>query len=230
MNFYKLTLSTDPKIMGKRFPQVGIKNMLEYDMNSPNSIYRANRWGKVTSSLNIPDYILRYHAKRTDILSHMSQFLLISDRLKELIEISPLPDTQIFKAPVLARGKQYQYFLFHLPKNHYKFIDFARSTFALVPFGRPVTILSPEINTLEEFEEWIKEYPYLIKKNPKRQKVIVDKLIFDTDKIPYDMFRIIGPISGYFVSERLKSAIKEKGYTGMDFIPLEKVETVLPPA
>ena len=45
-----------------------------------------------------------------------------------------------------------------------------------------------------------------------------------------DMFRIVNaPPSGYFVSEKLKNAIEENGFTGMEFkevSELDKVEVV----
>ena len=233
MQFFKFTLSTDPKVIGRRFPQISdIENRFEYDRDAPNSIYKSNRWGEVTSNLNIPNYILHGHAKRTDILSHTSQFLLISKNLNELIEEFKLPNKQVFETSVLARGEKYSYSLFYLPDNCYQYIDFSRSTFALVPFGRPVPELFPEINSLEVFEAWIDKYRYLIKSNPHRLKIIVDKLVFNVDKIPFDMFRIIGPLppTSYFVSERLKNAIEEKGFTGMEFTPLDKIKTILPPA
>ncbi len=233
MQFFKLNLSTDPKIIGRRFPQIhDIISPEEYDRESENSIYRISSWEEITSDLNVPDFILHGHSKRTDIVSGVSYMLLISNRLKELVESHSLPRSQVFETSIIARGKKYSYSLFYLPDNSYQFIDFARSTFALVPFGRPVATHFPEINSLEEFESWVKKYPYLVKSNPHRLKVIVDKLVFDIDKIPYDMFRIIGPFSpqSYFVSERLKNAIEDKGFTGMDFIPLEELMNVLPQA
>ena len=235
MNYYKFSFSSDPKKVGRRIPQISEiidKQGGQYNTELPNSINRINPWNEVVANLNAPNFVLHGHAKRTDILSafHHSHLMVISKRLKALFEEYKLPKVQVFETKLISGNKLHDYYLFYLPDNFYQFIDCVRSTFALVRMNaRAVPVFTPQINSLDEFEEWIKEYPYLIKQNPKRLKVIVDKLVFDSDKIPYDMFRILGLISGYFVSERLKNAIEEKGYTGMDFIPLDKIETVLPP-
>jgi len=43
--------------------------------------------------------------------------------------------------------------------------------------------------------------------------------------VKLDMFRIINtPASGYYVSERLKHAIEEKGFTGMAFKEISDVD------
>lgn len=233
MKYYKFSFTSDIKIAGNRFPQIlGIENPNEYNTEADNSVRKINFWSRITDNLNVPNYILHSHAKRTDLLSGVSNMLLISNNLKELIELYNIPAAQIFETSVLARKKKYNYFLFYLPDNYYRFIDFSNSTFALVPItGRPVVIQHIEIETLDQFEKWIKKYPYTVQSNPYRLKVIVNKLVLNSEIIPYDMFRIMGPLppSSYFISEKLKNAIIEKGYTGMEFTPLDEIRTVLPP-
>ena len=48
--------------------------------------------------------------------------------------------------------------------------------------------------------------------------------MLDESKVRYDIFRMARPITGYFVSSKLKIAIEEAGFTGVEFIPFEKVK------
>lgn len=235
MLFFMLDHSTSPKIIGRRFPQISdLSDGFNYDRDAPNSIFRVNIWGELPANLAIPNYVLHGHAKRTDLISsggQHSHLMLISTDLKKLIQDFKLPKIQTFGTKVVRNKDSYEYYVFFLPENLYQFIDFSLSSFALVPMGgeRPVAIQKPEIHTLTEFEKWVKEYPYLIRINSKRLKVVAEKLVLDTKNIPYDIFRIIGPVSGYFLSERIKNAIQEAGLTGLEFVPLENIVTVLPP-
>jgi hypothetical protein len=227
--------STSPKIIGRRFPQVSdLSDGFNYDREASNSVFKANIWRELPPDLAIPNYILHGHAMRTDLISsggQHSHLMLISKDLKKLFQDFKLPKMQTFETKVISRKDSYEYLIWFMPENHYQFIDFSLSSFALVPMGgaRPVALQKPEIHSLTEFEKWVKEYPYSIRANSKRLKVVAEKLVLDTENIPFDMFRIIGPVSGYFLSERLKNAIQQEGLTGMEFVPLEKIMTVLPP-
>jgi hypothetical protein len=49
----------------------------------------------------------------------------------------------------------------------------------------------------------------------------------DLSKATEDMFRIINaPSSGYFISEKLKNAIEENGFTGMAFTEVGKLDKI----
>lgn len=232
MKYYKLKLSTKPEVIGKVFPQISrVKDASNYDRDTSNSIYTAGVWGEVKVDLNVPDYLLHYHSKRTSFLSfHATQFLLIERKLVELFENFKLPIKQIFETSIESRKKNYDYFLFYLPENYYQYIDFKRSTFALVPMrGKKNVVVEPDINSLEEFDSWINEYPYLIRSNPKKMKIVAVNIFLNTNLIEYDFFRIIGPVgmSNYFVSERLKNAMQENGFTGVEYIPLDKIGIIV---
>ena len=46
----------------------------------------------------------------------------------------------------------------------------------------------------------------------------------DESKVGFDLFRMAPPITGYFISDKLKIAIEEASFTGVEFIPFEKVK------
>jgi len=231
MIFFEFKTSANTKVIGRRFPQISdISDANNYDRDAPNSIFKANLWGEVSFDLNIPSFILHGHAKRTDLVSNggfHSHFMLFSKRLKELIETFNLPRTQTFATKVLARKSEYEYFIFYLPAINYELIDFEQSTFCLADWRRRKKVKQIGINNLGEFQGWVKKYPYLVKWNPTGLNVVAEKLVFNAKKNPFDMFRFLGPVNGYFVSERLKDAIEEAGCTGMEFVPIEEIKNVI---
>ncbi|MFL0121198.1 hypothetical protein [Tenacibaculum maritimum] len=71
------------------------------------------------------------------------------------------------------------------------------------------------INTYEEYLEIIKKNK-LIQIKPKQ-------LILKKENINYDIFNLSYIGLGYYVSEKLKKAIEEKGCQGIAFIPIEEL-------
>jgi hypothetical protein len=231
MNYYVLKSSANPSKIGRRFPQVEkIVDREAYPFESAQSISKFNPWGRLPDDLVVPEYELHSSAKLTDLISsggQHSDILIISEKSHDLIKGFDLPPYQSYETKIYAKNEPYIYYVFFIPQNSYELIDFEKSEFALYPMNAmKIRHKSLNINSIADYEKCIKEHPFLVKENPARLKVAIDKLVL-IDDIPFDLFRIIGPIStmySYFVSERLKTAMEENKCTGMDFERLEDIQ------
>lgn len=222
MQYYEIKGETNPKIIGRRYPQAsGIVNHVNYDRNSPNSIFKANVWRKLDTALNIPSLSLHSQSKRTDFLSSVvnNQILLISEKLFELAKKFNLPCFQSFKTSVESKNNQFDYFFFFIPENSTELIDFEKSTFCIARWNSKIETI--EINSFNEFKKEQSKYP-----KPNSFRVAVEQLVLNEKKIKYDFFRILGPLSSYFISESLRDAIIENGITGMEFISTSEMKIV----
>lgn len=230
MNFFCMKYSATPAKIGRRFPQVEtLVDKETYPFDSAQSLSRFNPWGILPDNAVIPEYVLYKSAKLTDLISSTwphSDLKIMSKVLYNLIQDFKLPFCQSFETKVYTKNIPYIYYIFFIPMISYELIDFENSAFALYPMNaKKIRHESLDINTITDYEQCIKKYPFLVKGNPERLKVSLEKLAF-VENVPFDLFRILGPTpSGYsyFVSERLKTAMEENKCTGIDFVGLEDI-------
>ena len=106
------------------------------------------------------------------------------------------------------------YCLFILTKTYQReLIDFSESEFCVGSFFDYNSI--GETLNINNYEEFLQVRDELGSKN----KFLKDKnIILNLSKMDLDLFRIINaPASGYYVSEKLKTAIEKEGFTGFAF-------------
>jgi hypothetical protein len=231
MKYYCMKNSATPAKIGRRFPQIEkLVDRETYPHDSENSLSRFNPWGRLPDDAVIPEYVLYKSAKLTDLISSSwphSNLKIMSKKLYNLIQDFNIPLYQSFETKVYAKNIPYTYYVFFIPMISYELIDFENSEFALYPMNaRKIRHESLDINSITDYEQCIKKHPFLVKENPERLKVTLEKLAF-IENVPFDLFRILGPTpSGYsyFVSERLKNAIEKDNCTGIDIISLEDIQ------
>ena len=112
------------------------------------------------------------------------------------------------------------YKLFHLsyPTNVNNIIKYEQSDFVVLPKGgRFETTLTKSVK-LENHEAYqnLKE---VLNQSKDNLTISYDKLVLDFSTIDEDIIRFIeAPFNnGYYISERLRKDIEEKGFTGMYF-------------
>lgn len=218
MNFYKVKDSTNLKSVGT-FPQVetGIYPIMD---NNPNFI--GNNFLKkidFQAELSIP--ILSKKAKLTDLIScsimGFSNSLLISTKLKFILEKYVTNSVQFFEAPIMYKeSKVSGYWITHPYKYNYEAINYTKCIIRrqnLFDYTQKEAI---QINSAEEFECLISE----------RNKEIFwsysfEKLVLQSN-IPELIFLIGIQGLGYCVSEKVKQEIESAGCTGIEFEPVEQ--------
>lgn len=219
MQFFQLKNLNDTKITGK-YPSRFISRDISmiYDRNAPNSFHRVNRNKPFPNNLIIPPYEMHRWAKRLDNISTNITFsAFISKKALEIFRKVNIPTYQAFPIHVVHKGEKLDYYLFYIPEFSPQFVDYQKSSFIKTRIAKRIEPI--KINSEEEYMNKYNQLdrPFGIK---------AEKLFFKQQGIEIDMFRIIKPASGYFVSERLKNMMKEEQIIGFEFIPEYKVFSV----
>ena len=212
MNYYLIKRSSDIEEIGDT-KQTIFKP--PYNPTLPNTFKDIKVGGSIDFELRVPEFLLAPYAKITDFMRmasiSYSTVKMISPRFLELLQNFQLADHQLFKTKVFDKTRGWDYYFFYFTQTFdEEYVDFEQSEFVITHISR---IISPiEINSFEEFKEKRREV--------RNDSNTVDyiSLVFKTEKIPYDFFRIYKTFyRGFFVSERLKEAIEAAGLTGMTF-------------
>jgi len=224
MKYYKIGMELDPKIIGVKGGECQINVMAEpYDYNAHNSVRQITG---ISLELDFePDLnaqLLRKQAKITDMIS--SQRInslackLFSDRFIEFLTNFNLPKYKTYLAPIMREAKEgdvwyHSHYLFMLVETANTLIDFKQSEFVLKPsiYDPNIDWVQVKVENCEDLYKYLK--PKLYKKGAKR--IHATKIVFKPE-MKYDMIRL-HRLDGYFVSEYLKNAIQQEGYTGMRF-------------
>lgn len=220
MKFYRLTLSTDEKIIG-RYPQS--TEMLRIGDFGKDENFKLGIYGPITNLDIHPITKLQSQAFLTTVIDSSylrpQYFLTVRIELINLFDNFNIPDFEVFESPVHHNNKVYDYKLFHIdyPSND-ELIDFKSSEFYVGKRGLPPSELSVSVNTFEEYLILQKQ----VKIDYEGNNLLCKKILLDFSQCNLDMFRLtVVPALGYFVSEKLKHAIEERGFTGFDFKEIE---------
>lgn len=204
------TLEPNLNEMGA-FPQVEETVVPTLSDDAPN-YYRNVRFKKALTAVYVPDCILTKRARRTDWISTSPVGFLMSDKLKSLVEKYITQNVQFFSTNLLIKSQRFAYWYINTYDSNLANINFKASEIFLTEAGRPfqhLEILNPEdFNTVQKNSQ----APYF----PLITKSVIHK------SVNTDFFVVTGVTGGwgYFVSERLKAAIKSEGCTGMNFEPV----------
>jgi len=216
MRFYKLTLSTDEKIIG-RYPQS--TEMVTTGDFGFNKNFNLGYEGPIKKLNILPETKLEDKAVLTDIVDSCylisPYFLIVNPNLITLFIKFNLPDYEVFDSPVHHKGDINKYQLFHIeyPSND-EVIDFSKSKFYIGERGQAP---SNAIRKVDNFKHYKKVQQH-VKIEFSGKNLLCKELTLDFSKNSFDLFRLtVVPALGYFISERLKDAIEGKGFTGFDF-------------
>jgi hypothetical protein len=221
MKYYKLKDSIDSKIVGK-YPQ-------SEECKNFGDIYTYDYNHILETLIDIPEPILLNKAKETtsfsDSIISLIFFLMIKDDFVNFLKNCKIGNYKIWDMNVHHKGKVIRdYKLFHLIDAHQKsYVDYKNSDFYLGTF-KDYNFIGDTIK-ITDHENFLSTTEVL-----KSQKLILKcrKHVFNFKDATEDLIRIdnttmVGT-KGYFVSEKLKNDIEEKGFTGMAFKEIEEID------
>ncbi len=216
MKYYKIGESIDGKEIGT-YPQIQEANY-NFDPFEDKQFIDNLEYKKINFLPKFAIGKLHKKAKLTNLLSAVpmgfSSKLLINSKLKEILASRNNENYQIFNNPILVDNVvNTNYWLLNPTNFNYENINFKESEiYLLKDLFTKVEILeikSPQdlINEQKRIDKL--GYPF---------QLHIEKLVFDDRKT--EDFVIIDNTHGgigYFVSERLKKDIEDKGISGIKF-------------
>src|SRR5690349_8230730 len=134
MNYFILQPSTRKKDNFGVYPQVQ-RMTARYDYKSENSIYNLNRYKnsfpEFTPNLNA--FLVQKNTQLTDLLSVsvISGGLLLTKKMKLVLESHNLPSHKFYEAHVDFKGKDHQYYWLHIVCDLLDDIDYIKSNFII---------------------------------------------------------------------------------------------------
>ena len=225
MKFFRLKNSFNTKEIG-RYPQVEKINRL----GDLFKIEEIGNTSKINFKWDIPEPIMKKKANVTTLLSVIpfttALFLTFEKSFINFLENFSVGDFSTWELKIHHKDEVLNnYRLFHLsyPSDD-KYIDFEKSDFITITSGgryedtsfKPVKInnLNNYLNSLE------------VVRSAGNLTVTYNKLVLDFSNATEDIIRFIDVTNnlGYYVSERLKNAIEEKGFTGIAFQEIEEMD------
>lgn len=218
MKYYKISSAVDFKEVGP-YPQSEDVNFIgdvqKEFMISPEFI---------DFDFDLPEPILLATAIQTSMISVAAipyWFFVIDDFLLEFLKSFSLGAHQSWKITSWQKRvmlSQYNLFLL-CESSQEKYIDFKISEFyvgSIKDFGyRGENLIIENYGDFKYYEEKLYEEKCLVK---------ASKVVFNLKNTNVDMFRISEVRSkGYYVSEKLKNAIQDSGFTGIRFTEINQI-------
>ncbi len=226
MKYFKLTNSTDINEIGY-YPQDDGKIINIGSLGGINGDYSIGALGKIKQIEKLPELYLAPKAIETTYITSTAippWFLTIKNDFITFLNDFNIDSYQSWKIKVVHdKIVLTNYSLFHISiPSQDKYIDFEKSEFYLKELGNLNKINFPQLVSFNDYEEYVIEKDKL----RKNEMILMHKRVtINLDKIKEDMFRLVNtPLGGYFVSEKLKNAIEEKGFTGMRFKEITEID------
>lgn len=181
---------------------------------------------KISNPFLLPEPILRNKAKQTDLLYVVPVsspvFLVISDDLLNFMSGEISEGYQKWKLSAYFKGEIIsKYNMFHLFKSNQKhIIDFGSSEF----IHKNHKTREEKLVIFSNYQDYHKKWEESIYSNG---SILIKSLTIDLRDMDDDIFRIIELNFmgiGYYVSEKLKNKLENKGFTGIQFTPIDEID------
>ncbi|MBK8922395.1 MAG: hypothetical protein IPM81_12975 [Saprospirales bacterium] len=232
MEYFIMSKSTDPKVIGPKYPQCEKmcgEERGEYYYPAPWSVSKIPSEGELKVLPKVDCFELKYHAKVTDLISAIqlsaSSVMLISERFYNLLMNFNCMRSVVFESKVIHRQKSYPYRFLYFPEHHLHFVDFNKSHFYASGAAGSDWRYNLSVDSIESYkkEEAKREEQNKSAKDTGTRKEFISllELYLDESKIDKDLFRLRGPMLAFIVSQRLKDAIESQELTGMKFTPAQ---------
>lgn len=208
-------MSTKIKEIGV-FPQCN-KGIFVSTWDSEKSILKAFMTQIEDTEIEIPEFVLNPKAILTDLISasFLHFKLLLSSRIKEIIENTGYSGIQFFKTRVHSgRNVESNYWILNPFEFRNNYIDFD-NTIIKCRIKSEVSFL--KVKTNDQLSELVG------KSISTNANYVIDKLSLNPDNLKEDFF-ILDYVSGgigYFISERLRKEITNSKCTGIEY---EKID------
>lgn len=210
MQYFKISYSTDPKVIGATFPQ-SQKAIHPVNVDALTHLWNHLIGMSFTNAI-LPELVIHKNAKLTDLISSSATGarLVVSQKLKDLLA-STIDIDVIESRPIKVWNKEKiePYWIFNPIVFQVDLIDFKHSRIWLLKSGIELeqkffSDAKDFLNTLEntQYPEQILIKELAIRESPQKDLFVLNYL---TDGL------------GYFVSESLKAEIQNAGCTGIEF-------------
>ena len=221
MGFYSITNSGNNKIVGHYNQVVNAIHHCDIWKNSK-FIDRIN-FEKINFKPITSDAILEKKAKLTDLINAnctgFSQKLLVSEKLKEILEKNSINKCQFFQSSIIYKNEKVEsYFITHPFVFSMEYINFCNSIISVrikkLEGGTEKKLL--KINSLIDFMKLQNFYK-------EREEIVSINNVNIYDNIDDEFFMLQYVEGGikYVVSDKLKKEIEDSGCTGIEFQPIE---------
>ncbi len=219
MQYFSINESLNTKELGI-YPQVE-EAIYSCDVwNEPKFIDRI-AFNRIDFEPIVAKAVLRKQAKPSDLISagiigfHLK--LLMSDKLKDILEKNRTSGMQFFRSPIIHKGNELEnYWVLNFHKVDMQFIDFRSSN---------IYITEHVFNNIEKLDIATSE-DFFIQKQKIEQKgypygIRIEKIRL-IDHISEDFFALLDVEGGvkYVVSKVLKEKIEINKCTGIEFMPI----------
>lgn len=221
MKYYKLTFSSNINEVGT-VPQSEecIMGDIQQDF--------IPLQGEIDFDFKLPEPILEKKAKQTSHIKvvAISRFLVIDDNLLNLLKSFSIGNHQSWRIKTWQDKQlieKYNLFFINDTKQD-KYIDYYKSKFYSKKLGdwNNSSVQKPVF--VKNSDEYVSKKELLRKD---KLMLLHSKITLDLSKTDLDMFRIVNASpGGYFVSEKLKNAIEENGFTGIEFTEVSKLDKI----
>jgi hypothetical protein len=219
MKYYCIQNSLERKVIG-HYPQVKeVIYSCDVD-NEPRFIEHVN-YKKIDFEPIVANAVLYSSSKLTDLIHSggvgFSLKLLVSTKLKSILEKFRLTGLQFFKDPLIYRGNEEDYWILNFYEVDMQFIDYPNSDIYITKnVFDYVEKLS--LNSFLEFNDVMSKINHL----GFPMGVMIERYTL-IDTIDQDFFILLNVWGGinYVVSERLKQEMESAGCTGIVFRPSE---------
>ena len=220
MNYYSIRHSLDKRILG-HYPQQK-ETVFHCDIDEEPRFIEHIHFQKIEFEPIIANAVLHPKSVPTDLISAFglgfSRKLLVSGKLKELLERFRTTGLQFFCAPVLQKNQALEdFWVLNFYEVNMEFIDYPNSEIFLMN-GIFEDVEQLDINSVEEFRQKKQEiesegYPLNIRIKKYKMKDQIDQHFFA-------LLDVDGGVN-FLVSEVLKKEIEHAEFTGIEFMPIE---------
>jgi hypothetical protein len=220
MKYYKLEHNIAD--LGACPQDKGIVNTGRYSMYDPDALWDFN-FNTNTNGLKAPEGILlRHNAKFIDFMQlncASFPYLVISDRLLELVLNLKLPAHSITPVKITKRDKAIHYNIFISKAYFAEYLNFNLCQFYTYRFDDvkgPYNRIPVAIPNAQFFWD-------VLNNTIRPLYFSGTNIVLDTSVIEYDIFRLPNAlgIANYIVSEKLAEAVTKAGFTGIQFVPFD---------
>ena len=151
------------------------------------------------------------------------EYLIINESFIEFLKPYFNGSFQTWKIKATHKEVDYTYYIFYLDEYKSDFINYEKSTFELFEEKFSTISLNQEVKVTSDVDNLNKRIKYSgLNGIPHMQPT---KIVLNTKNQEVDFFRCAhNGMAGYYVSERLKKAILENGFTGMRFEEIEEIQ------
>ena len=219
MKYYFLSNSINRKLIG-RYPQ-------SESLSTESNIFTFKQHEEITKDSILPEPILHVRSKLTAYIDSIPinkfWFLILRNDFIRFLKTYKINNFQYWGLTVYKNKKSIDnYSLFHVHESYQeKYVDYKKSNFHVKKIGDNNSKKTVNINSYEEYCNLLE----FLREEDQNLMMYSEKLVLDFNKATDDIFRLdnlpcLG--IGYYVSERLKNAIEEGGFTGMEFSEIEE--------